>query len=411
KEVARAKVQTGTWKVLEAVEAPTRTSWIRTAYVVASAPKGIVAKMIGGHNIDAAMSQLKMSNRVAPGSVAVTRDPQGRLTVKYNVRDKGRLREISRMVGTRKGMSPLEMERQINAKLGHVRPAKPIRLAELSVRTQAHAKIPGFRPVAEIKPGMVRGELTGSQARMLAEMKAAHQPTIVVEQTADGTYLIMTTSGHEVIAATTVPAMTEALTLNMVRGSGLGSPVNVVVRGMPSGKAEAIIAHVNNNIRRLPRGSAKTILISGEKADLGVSQLKLVNSKVARNGIKIDPTISRRVLSEGPFKGSVELTVDVELPSSLAGRGPRFLRIFCIAKEFTQEVIASLHTKLRLLITRMHPEVSPADLGLAIKYGLEQDFKSMGVDKVMIGVGSSPGRQNYDLFISRRPYLPIQGEG
>jgi hypothetical protein len=334
--------------------------------------------------------QMKPSNIVKPGSIEVKRNIEGLTTVFFNNNDRVYLREISLEVNKLIEWPPEDIELRVNAKLRAKRLEEPV-----------------FMPINEIKPGIVRKPLSDSQLRTLADMKDVHHPTIVMEQTPDGTYHIMTTIANEAIVATTVPAMKETLTSNVLRCYGLGSPVNVMVRGMPPDKAEDIIAHVNDNIRRLPRGSAKAILIPGENFAPFIENLKLANCKIVSNGIRIDPNISRRKVEKGwVYK------INAKLPTTLTGRGPQYLHILIhYAKELTQEIISAVYAKLTSIIKRLSPEVSIADIGQLIKYGLQEDFGWMGVDKVMISVGSGPEGEIYDIYISRRPDLSVERGG
>ena len=412
--IALANESAGTWESLESVDAKPRSRWIRTAYVVASSPAdemtGKLVYVIGGHNIDAPLTQMKASNQVMAGSISVERDNQNRLTVFYNDKDKGRLREISRLVGTRKQMDPTRIAGEVNKELAKTRTApKPVMLAALSERTPAHADIPAFIKVAEIKPGMVRSYANENQLRVLAATKDIYHPTLSIEQMPDGTYQIMTTASREVISVTSVPGMTEALIINMLRGANLGSPVHVIVREIDPAKAQAIFAHVSDIIRRLPPDSAKAIVLASEGSDIGAAHLMLANYRIARNDIKIDPIITKRNVNDGPYKGSTELTINIELPPALTSKSSVLLNVFFYAKRFTQQTIDSITRKLNYILKNGKTEISPFDLMYDIKHELEQDFKDIGVDTIIFGAKyrSNKPPENYDIYISGQPKNPF----
>ena len=72
--------------------------WIRTPSIVVSQATGELSGMVGGHNLDAKVSEFR-AGKVEPGKVNLVRDKAGKLVVEYNEVDRAKIPEIVRRVG------------------------------------------------------------------------------------------------------------------------------------------------------------------------------------------------------------------------------------------------------------------------------------------------------------------------
>ena len=72
--------------------------WIRTPSIVVSQATGELSGGVGGHNIDAKISEFRAGN-VKVGKVRLVRDKERKLVVKYNEADRAKIPEIVRRVG------------------------------------------------------------------------------------------------------------------------------------------------------------------------------------------------------------------------------------------------------------------------------------------------------------------------
>lgn len=425
--IAIANEHVGTWKSLQAIDPPERQHWIRTAYVVSSTPHD--AAVVGGHNINPVMTQMKLRADVPAGTIRVDRDPtSGNLTVYYNEADKVRLRDVSRLVGTRKELPASLIQKEVNAELGRIGKPQPVELASLTTRSPESVKILDYASISEMRPGLLRRAANENEAKLLGEFRNAHHPTLIIEGRSDGTVTILSTGSKDAIVANTVAAINDAITINMLRGAGLGTPVKIVVRGMPDAKAQALVRAANDNIARLPRDSAKSILVSAREGAIDVPMYKALNTPFARNGIKVDRTkIGTRRLADGPFAGATEISIPLELPASLSPNATIAAKLVVIVKELSAAAREALIKKIvaqfeqpgpfqdmkRVVkdLFTTSPPTTLTDVQLELKQVLTSEIHELQIQHISIGLEQKVNTQLHQIDISGAPHLAMDDAG
>jgi hypothetical protein len=97
--------------------------WIRTPSIVVSQPTGDLSNLVGGHNLDAKVSEFR-AGKVEPGKVNLVRNKDGKLFVEYNEADRAKIPEIVRRVGKEADNPKLQSLIEGHLKAAEARPIR-----------------------------------------------------------------------------------------------------------------------------------------------------------------------------------------------------------------------------------------------------------------------------------------------
>jgi hypothetical protein len=310
-----AMSQPGGWDSLKSTEAaPGKAN--HTAYVVESHPQGSLAAAVGGHNLSAPMVRFNADASVAKGQVIVRRADDGSWVVDHHPADSDRLRTIAREVGTRKELDKEVIEAKVAEALKGSRPEAPVTLGAIRQVTGSATE---FKNVSAVDSAYQIRKANPSEIQKLSAMTANHQDAIVMEQGANGAFTLSRAGSPNTLQVSSVTAATDALANGLISSAGGRGSVSILIKGVPEDKAEAMLSYVQASLRRRSKSSVDHVLASSDEFMVPTEQVRLLNQKIANNGLRIDRSgIKTSKISGGQFEGftrvEVPITVEAKTP-------------------------------------------------------------------------------------------------
>lgn len=365
-------------------------AWNKTAIYVESDGKGISASGVGGHNIDAPMIHFKESTSLQKGKITVERDADNQLIVIHSPADRDRVREISRQVGTRKELPEREIESGVELSLKGIKGEKPIPFQNVRAITGKEADFKLYNSL-EIR------KLDVEQQKVLSELSELKQEAIVLEQQANGGFVLSRTGSPEALHVASITAATDALANGLILSSGGKGAVSVLLKGVPEERAEAMLGFVQSNLKRYPKETVDHVLSLANDRALLVKHPTLVNAKIAHNGIRIDHSaIKVEKVTSGAYRGYSR----VEVPVTIQAKTPILLRLFFYIKDLTSEIKTALVNKLSLIFAKnIKGTESIAEINIAIRRQLKDDLERLNVDSLLMRIDRKETGEVHDVII------------
>jgi len=379
--------------ILKEIQASVKNefAWNSAAFIVESDSKGIAKASIGGHNINAPIIHFKENMSQMKGTVTVERDANNQLIVMHSVADRDRVREIARQVGTRKELSKIEMESGVELGLKSVKP-------DMSVPFQKVSAITGKEADFRLLNSFEINRLGVEEQKILSELSAAKQDAIIIEQQANGGFVLSRTGSPEALHVASITAATDALANGLILSAGGKGVVSVLIKGVPDAKAEAMLSFVQSNLRRYNKETVDHVLSMAKDGDLITKQPVFVNTKIAHNGIRIEHNaIKVEKVASGTYKGYSR----VEIPVTIQAKTPILLRFYFYIKDLTAEIKAVLLNKISMALAqnKKGSQESIAEINNAVRRQLREDLERLGIDSLLMSIdGKVPGKV-HDVII------------
>ena len=380
------------WQTLASVDSGAE-GWNRTAYVVESRGR---ADTVGGHNLAAPLTRFDADAGVARGAIAVTRSDDGGWIVRHNPADADRLRAVTREVGTRKDLSKDEIETQVARAMQSVRAEPPVALAQVR---RASGSAVEFKSVGAQDAGWQVRAAAAHERDVLAGLAAARQDAIVVEMVPDGSFVLSRTGVDEVMQLSTITAATDALSSALIASaSSGGGKIPVLLKGMPSEKAEAWLGTIHASLRRYPKSNVDAVLAAAPDHLVMVERARLVNARIAHNGLRLDRAgVHVTSVKEGAWKGYTR----VEVPVRLQTAEPWYVRLIFYVKDISQANLDRLLARIDALLLGLRDPVSPAEVQAMVRRELDKDLRELQVEALLLHMPSDPSHKVHDLWIAR----------
>ncbi|OAD17914.1 hypothetical protein A3839_03550 [Achromobacter insolitus] len=389
-----AMSQSAGWDYLMSVESSTSTN-TRTSYVVESHTLGIVSSGVGGHNIDASMTRFQADRSLAKGQIKVNRAKDGSWVVEHSPADSGRLGTIAREIGTRRNLSKEQIETDVTQALKTGRAEAPVTLS--SIR-QTGGRAEEFKPTNAAEASHIIRPLNASEAQTLAELAINRQDAIIMEQVASGAFTLTRTGSANALQVRSVTAATDALANGLIgTASGRGG-VSILIKGIAEEKAEAMLSYVQASLRRRSKDYVDDILASGSDLFSVGQRVRLLNEKIAHNGLRLDRSgIKLTPMKGGDFDGFMR----VQVPITVQAKTPWHLWIVFFVKDFSAAAVEAISTKVTTILASLKGPASPVDIQLAIRRGLQNDLRELNVDRVLLHLDSDATQKIHRVIIAQ----------
>lgn len=243
--------------------------WIHTPAVVISWNNGSLTGGIGGHNLDAKVTQFRISDEVAVGSTRV--DDEGNILV--NSRDFSRVNGVVRTAGRAEGESPYELSSEINNALRRVSQA-PLRSEAEALALHSSPPLPPNGPprvpVSFSTPGPESGgeswfgwarprsqlpEQEPIQAILQQRRAELSENIVIVDRAPDGVISIAGNVKSPAIKATTSEDAVDVVVQLMRRAPDDAQSLNIDFRGFRSQDVEGFVksCEVRAASEKIPR--------------------------------------------------------------------------------------------------------------------------------------------------------------
>lgn len=401
--MAVAAEKLGAWASLIAVTSES-DSWNNTAYVVESKVRSSsLSGGVGGHNIDAPLVRFSDSAAQVKGEISVSRDTSGQWVVTHNPSDANRHREIARLVGTRKELSKEQIEAEVNAALKSIPSNLPVPLAAIRPESAiAAAKLTEFKFLGASESAYRARPLTVGEQQLMSSLKATSEHAIVFEQLSDGSFNMIRTGGEEALQVASITAATDALANGLLVSAGGHAPVTVLLKGLPSAKAEAMLSQIQSNLRRYPKETVQHVL---SDSSLVVERPSLLNAKIAHNGIRVERgAVKVERVTSGIYKGFSR----VEVPITIQAKTPLLFRLIFYVKDLTNASMELLLNKVAKLTASFKEPMSMTDVNFIVRQQLHADFRELGVEAVLLRHENEVTGKVHDVVIAMNSTRQIE---
>jgi len=325
------------------------TGWVRTPSIVISRAVGDVAGTVGGHNLNAAITEFRTSAQVAKGKVKVIEE-DGKRILLANPDDSGKVQAAVRSIGRAEQSSTADIEEKAAAELARAKPdSRPV--PEVLAFNGAHAPEAnrGFQTdlaspaVGDSGWWLAKRRITPSQTKVAEALQSNHLHGIVIERTSDGHYLVFDGPSRRMAQASTQPAATDAV-LAYLDPHTKGLPVRLHLRGFEPREASGFARSTELQLAsfREPPELAATV----EAADIPAERLKaFLTEEYNFREVKIKDISEPVVTAEGETR----VDIDAEIAAVKPGRPSLLVRITVFLRQGVQ-MTAQLLSAIRLHI-------------------------------------------------------------
>lgn len=389
-----AMSQPGGWNSLMSAGPATVTS-NHTAYVVESRSQGLLSATVGGHNIDAPMARFRADGSLAKGHVQVRQAEDGGWVVDHSPADSDRLRVIAREVGTRKELRKEQIETEVANALKSGRPEAPVALGSIR-RVAGHAE--EFKPTNAVESSHHIRALNPSEEKVLSALAASRQDAIIMEQSSSGAFTLSRSGSPNALQVSSVTAATDALANGLIANAGGRGGVSILVKGIAEEKTEAMLSFVQASLRRRAKDSVDHVLASGRDFFVPVERVRLLNERIAHNGLRIDRGgIKLTPIKGGEFDGYTR----VEVPITVQAKTPWYLRLVFFVKDMSGASVEAIANKISTVLAALKGPVSPIDVHVAIRRSLQNDLRDLNIDAVLMHIDSDPSQKTHRVTIAQ----------
>lgn len=374
---------------------PATVSSNHTAYVVESVGLGAISAGTGGHNIDAPMVRFRADESLAKGSIHLRQVADGGWVIRHSPADSDRLREIAREVGTRKNLSKEQIEAEVNNALKTSLPEAPVTLDSIR-KVAGSAK--DFKPTNAAEASHQVRALNPSEKKVLAALTANHQDAIIMEQARSGAFTLSRAGSPNALQVSSVTAATDALANGLIASAGGRGGVSILIKGIAEEKTEAMLSFVQASLRRRSKDSVDYVLASGSDLFAPAERVKLLNQRIAHNGLRIDRNgIKLTPIKGGEFDGYTR----VEVPITVQAKTPWYLRLVFLVKDISAAQVEAIMNKASAVLEALRGPVSPVDIQAAIRRSLKNDLRDLNVDAVLMHVDSDATHKTHRVTIAQ----------
>ncbi|MBI5256003.1 MAG: hypothetical protein HY855_05855 [Burkholderiales bacterium] len=312
------------WQRVERANDAARRGWIKTAAVVASRDT-LRREVVGGHSIDAAMTQLRADASVLPGQVRAVRDGSGQSVVLYNPADRGRAAVLSRTIAD---FPPNTTVAQAEARLAQALARTPV--AERSLPQMLGRPGPAgadYERLAVATEQRLRD--AGGAARVPNSLARAHRPTIVVRRL-DDHYEVISTETNDMLRLGSSAALQQVLVDHVRGGSLLAGQARIVMEGFPADKVQAMVHSVRHQVARGNTAANDGLFIVHPSGGADAAAA-FAGYRPRWSAVRVlDTEASWRPITEGRWAGHTEVSLRLNLAE--ATRPPLLVRLVFYVK-------------------------------------------------------------------------------
>lgn len=378
--------------------------WIKTPSIVLSRDT-IDASSVGGHNLDAGLTQLIADPGVSVGRPEIGGNPSAPI-IYYNPQDLGRIHPLSRQLSIQLETATDEatllatLQRTIDSSS---EPAAPIpRALRLSNQAQVDHNA-GFRGLtARLMPESPSGPL-GWQRRQsavndveqqrLAAVESLRQPAIIVEKLEDR-FQVFQSGRNQVLEAYTINSLYDEALSQALRSMPAGAErIQLYFIGMTPQEQRGLLltSDMKQRVQQVAVGDSNSLLGSMDT---------LNRSYNWENAVVRDVRVTE--IAEGPYSGYVD--VDVEVPPTTPERPSLFMRF----RAFFTNVSSSIRNRIPQVIQNILAGSSSRsrnvnDVIFDVRQGLEREYPDVNID-VQLEAGdiyiTEPGGTRIRLTLS-----------
>jgi hypothetical protein len=373
----------------------TPAGWIRTPSVVVSRGTGELAEYIGGHNLDARVTEFKFSDDIMRGKVDVVRS-KDKVIITFNPADAAKAPGLVRRAGREADNPNLKdlLERDL------------LEATTPKVAPRDETVYPGGMPKAEAGGGgngrgYDRGPPPGGPPRdgppagwdplgIPGERRTG--PAVRVQKIGDY-FLIETANGERYRAASPV-SLSEFLvrkrftlpegqrleidfvnlTPNEVRNVLKTAELRAAADG--GGGSRKPPGGFPPDIEQLPPGGDGSFVGRINTKGITKAQYKQMLAEHDLTRVNVhEPEV--REIKSGPRQGQVEVTITVELPAKMADRPSLFFRVRMYFAKWTGDLKARVAALVGKKLAT--PPDDPGDLAV-VASDLKAELKDIGVD-------------------------------
>jgi hypothetical protein len=331
----------------------TDETWIRTPTIVVSHATGQLRLMVGGHNLDAKITELRADPELTAGQVRIGEE-NGAKVVYYSPADGEKAPELVRTAGRFGEKPPEELRNMLSDQLKDIQPtARPVqevlgfvgdaKPAEMRGLQSAHlgsgGEEIGWRPSATaVSPN------DGAVLRAFDPRKAGigNLTPLVITRNSDASYVIVGGTVQR-LEASDLPSAIDAVT-STVRSGSISGDVNLHFRGFDSRQAKGFVRTAEldlneSNVHSKLYASVETNMNPGEMGSLSRAEFDFSRAE--------SPRVVARGLTE---EGIQKIDLEVRVPAREAALPSLMLRIrifFEQGIQLTSEVLASIQQVVR----------------------------------------------------------------
>ena len=328
-------------------------TWIRTPTIVVSHAIGQLRYMVGGHNLDAKITELRIDSDLAAGQVRVGEE-NGTKVVYYSSVDGEKAPELVRTAGRFGEKTPEELKNMLSEQLKEIQPtarpfqevlgfvgdAKPAELRGLqSAHLGSGGEETGWRPSATaVSPN------DGAVLRAFDPRKANTQELrpFIITRNADGSFVVVGGTAQRV-EASDLPSAIDAVTSTLRSGS-VSEDVNLHFRGFDPRQAKGFVRSADldlaeSNVHPKLYASIETNMTPEEMGSLSRDEFDFSRAE--------NPRIVSQGLTE---EGLQKVDLEVSVPAREAARPSLLLRIKILFEQglqMTSQLLASIQQVVR----------------------------------------------------------------
>jgi hypothetical protein len=334
----------------------TDETWIRTPTIVISHAVGQLRFAVGGHNLDARMTEFRVDPKLLAGHVRIGEENRTKV-VFYSPADGQKAPELVRSAGRFEGKPPEELQHMLSAELNEIKP-----------RSRPLSEVLGF--VGNTKPAELRGlqaahlgsggenigwrpapaAVSPDDAAILRAFEPRRKGTetftpLVITRNSDSTYVVVGKSGQR-FEASDLPSAIDAVTSSIRSGSL--SDVNLHFKGFDFRQAQGFVRTAELDLRESDSESRLDFSIA-EPTKEAMSPAEMEH--LSREGFDFSRAETPHVVDQGRTEEGLEkVDIEVKVPAMRAGRSSLLLRIrmfFDQSFQLTSDFLTSIQQIVR----------------------------------------------------------------
>ncbi|HKV91284.1 MAG TPA: hypothetical protein VJW20_01915 [Candidatus Angelobacter sp.] len=386
----------------------TENTWIRTPSIVISHATSELAEegVVGGHNLDAAISPFRHSDEVPAGSIKVI-DENGQRVVLYNPRDSGRVGELVRDFGKAdEKKSPDEVASALSDKLKSLH-EPPNVSADIALFTPKLKPDPSrglsenMSPTAVPQTGFRSGAAPNREQNALSEFIASNtHSAIVVDRDDSGKFLVIQNNTRRIFEAGDVASAQDAVLFCMRQAARDKTPVRLHLRGFEPEQGYGFAESTDLKLSSERPPEITTLL---DESKMSTAELKdILNRNYDFQNARVEDLRIVATDADG-----THLEASVVVPEKSASKGPLRLLVKILSKfGLTEERLAAVRTRISQFTASLADTVNSMNF-LSASATLRRDLKGI-VPSAQVRVKVS--REAKDLYIVHVRPLALEKE-
>jgi hypothetical protein len=377
----------------------TDDTWIRTPTIVVSHATGPLRYMVGGHNLDAAVTELRADPNLSAGQVRVGEE-NGSKVVYYSPADGERVPELVRSAGRYEEKTPEELKNLLDSEIKDIQPAeRPIqevlgfagneRPSDLRGLQSAHVgaggEASGWHPSVV---GMSPDDISLIRAFDPRHSHSDRLTPFLITRNADGTYIVAGGNVRRVEAAD-LPSAIDAVTTGIRNGPD-SAEVSLHFRGFGSRQAKGFVRSAELDLGESDLHPRLSTTVETEPATrMTTEELFAVSHEEYDFARAENPRIIAESITEDGLK---QVDVEMKVPAVRSERPSLLVRIRLFFEQGFQ-MTADLLAKIHQVVFSITGDLNTISAGQAILSDLR------AVHPGIKGIELRLGRQSKDVLL------------